>query len=61
MPPQQSAKEGAPDYGCLSNPFLCYSFKTAAFHIKVTVNDDGTWGYSEDTVLKIKDQVRALS
>ena len=31
-----------------------YAFKTTEFRITVTVNDDGTWGYEEDTVLLIQ-------
>ena len=31
-------------------------FKTVDFRIKVQINDDGTWGYDEDTVLMIKGQ-----
>ena len=40
--------------GICSNPFLSASFDTTEFRIKVTVNDDGTWGYEEDTVMQIK-------
>jgi hypothetical protein len=45
---------GAPHWGTCSNPFLDQAFKTVEFCIKVTVNDDGTWSYEQDTVLKIK-------
>ncbi|MDE2417669.1 MAG: FABP family protein [Burkholderiales bacterium] len=43
-------------YGICSNPFLEYAFRTDAYRIKVTINDDGTWSYDEDTVLMIKGQ-----
>ncbi|MES2115060.1 MAG: heme-binding beta-barrel domain-containing protein [Pseudomonadota bacterium] len=41
-------------YGICSNPFLEYGFKTTEYRIKVTINDDGTWGYEEDTVMQIR-------
>ncbi|MGV7206231.1 FABP family protein [Oxalobacteraceae bacterium A2-2] len=43
-------------YGIRSNPFLEHAFKTVEYRIKVTINDDGTWGYEEDTVMLIKGQ-----
>ena len=42
--------------GISSNPFLDYAFRTVEFHIQVSINDDGTWSYEQDTVMKIKDQ-----
>lgn len=49
----------SPHWGTCSNPFLDHAFKTLSFTIKVTVNDDGTWSYEQNTVLKIqgRDQV----
>ncbi|HSQ02474.1 MAG TPA: heme-binding beta-barrel domain-containing protein [Burkholderiales bacterium] len=44
---------GSPHNGTLSNSFLDYAFRTVEFRITVIVNDDGTWSYEEDTVLKI--------
>ncbi|MBA5604310.1 FABP family protein [Duganella sp. FT3S] len=43
-------------YGICSNPFLEYGFKTTEYRIKVTIHDDGTWGYEEDTVMQIRGQ-----
>jgi hypothetical protein len=37
-------------------PFLAHAFKTVEFTIDVTINDDGTWSYDEDTVLNIQGQ-----
>jgi hypothetical protein len=37
-------------------PFLAHAFKTVEFTIEVTVNDDGTWSYDEDTVMDIQGQ-----
>ena len=48
------ATQGLETWGICSAPFLAYAFKTTAFSITVTVNDDGTWGYEEDTVLQIR-------
>jgi hypothetical protein len=50
------AKEGDPNAGISSNPFLNHSFRTVEFRIQVKMNDDGSWSYEQDTVLKIKDQ-----
>jgi len=50
------ATRGLQTYGICSTPFLEYAFKTVEYRIKVTINDDGTWSYDEDTVLMIKGQ-----
>lgn len=50
------AKQESETYGIRSNPFLEYGFRTVEFRIKVTINDDGTWGYEEDTVMLIRGQ-----
>jgi hypothetical protein len=50
------ATEGDVCFGIRSAPFLQEAFRTVEFRIKVTVNDDGTWTYDEDTVLKIQGQ-----
>lgn len=41
-------------YGIRSNPFLEFGFRTVEYRIKVTVNDDGSWGYEEDTVMLVR-------
>jgi hypothetical protein len=48
-----TAAAGAEDYGILSNPFLNTAFRTLSFRMKVTVHDDGTWSYEEDTVMQL--------
>ena len=48
------ARQGDPYYGISSIPFLEHAFKTVEFRIKVRINDDGTWCYSEDTVMHIQ-------
>lgn len=50
------ATEGHEHWGICSAPFLRHAFRTVEFRIVVTVNDDGTWGYEEDTVLMIRGQ-----
>lgn len=50
------ARRGAADYGICSNPWLDENFRTESFTITVTVHDDGTWSYDEDTVMMIKGQ-----
>ena len=50
------AKEDDRCAGISSNPFLDYAFRTVEFRIAVSMHDDGTWSYEQDTVLKIKDQ-----
>jgi hypothetical protein len=44
---------GSPTFGTCSNPFLDKNFRTIEYVIKVTLNDDGTWSYEQDTVMRI--------
>ncbi len=48
------AKRGSVLNGICSNAFLDGAFETTEFRIRVTVHDDGTWSYEEDTVLAIR-------
>ncbi|MDI3383839.1 FABP family protein [Xenophilus aerolatus] len=50
------ATQGADTYGICSAPFLHEAFRTTEFRITVTIHDDGTWGYEEDTVMQILGQ-----
>ena len=50
------AARGATTYGICSTPFLEYAFKTIEFRVSVTLNDDDSWSYEEDTVLLLKGQ-----
>lgn len=54
------ARQESDTYGIRSNPFLEYGFKTVEYRIKVTINEDGTWGYEEDTVMMIRGQQEAF-
>jgi hypothetical protein len=49
-----SAEVGSITYGICSNLFLNEEFKTVRYDLKVTVHDDGTFSYEEDTQLQIK-------
>ncbi len=51
-----TAAVGSEEYGILSNPFLNQAFRTVSFRMRVTVNDDGSWSYEEDTQLQIPDR-----
>jgi hypothetical protein len=48
------ARNDSATSGISSAPYLEYAFKTVEFRIKVTINDDGTWSYDEDTVMMIR-------
>lgn len=50
------ATQGLDTFGICSAPFLDQAFKTVSFRITVTLHDDGSWSYDEDTVLKIRGQ-----
>jgi len=49
-----TATRGDTQSGICSNPWLDENFRTDSFTITVTVHDDGTWSYDEDTVMQIK-------
>jgi hypothetical protein len=48
------AERGSTVNGICSGPFLEAAFRTDSFVMKVTVHDDGTWSYFEDTVITVK-------
>lgn len=50
------AERGSETMGIVSNPFLEYAFKTTAYEITVTINDDGSWSYEQTTNLIIPGQ-----
>ncbi|HWE46797.1 MAG TPA: heme-binding beta-barrel domain-containing protein [Caulobacteraceae bacterium] len=47
------AERGSTTNGIVSSPFLDAAFRTDRFRIKVTVNDDGSWSYFEETILQV--------
>jgi hypothetical protein len=40
-------------YGVLENQYLAQNASTVRYEVKITVNDDGTWSYASDTVLRM--------
>lgn len=50
------ARREEDSYGICSNPFLEFGFRTTEYRIKVSINDDGSWSYEEDTVMLIRGQ-----
>jgi hypothetical protein len=46
-----TAVRGSTENGICSTSFLERAFRTDSFRMQVTVNDDGTWSYFEDTIL----------
>lgn len=50
------ADVGSETYGICSNKFLDEEFKTVRYELKVTIHDDKSFSYEEDTQLKIKGQ-----
>ncbi len=49
-----SAAVGSDTYGILSNRFLNTEFKTVRYLLNVTIHDDDSFSYEEDSQLKIK-------
>ena len=54
------AKIDDPTAGISSSPFLDYAFKTIEYRIMVTILEDGTWSYEQDTVMMIKGLTEAF-
>ena len=48
------AERGSTTNGICSGPFLDENFRTDSFLMRVTLGDDGTWSYFEDTVMTVK-------
>lgn len=48
-----SAELGSPTFGICSNPFLDREFKTVRYELRVTIHDDGSFSYVEDTQMKM--------
>ena len=47
------AVRGTTEFGICSAPFLEAAFTTTDFTMTVTINDDGTWSYEQNTRLQI--------
>lgn len=47
---------GSDTFGILSNPFLDKAFRTVHYELEISIHDDGSFSYFEDTQLKIQGQ-----
>lgn len=47
------ADPGQSAYGILENPYLVENASTRSYTCTVTVNDDGSWSYEQDAVVKL--------
>ncbi|WP_293224052.1 heme-binding beta-barrel domain-containing protein [Ottowia sp.] len=55
------AVRGSTVNGICSNPFLEHAFRTDRFVITVTIHDDGTWSYEQETTLIIPGQAEPFA
>lgn len=51
-----TAERGAPVYGVCSNAFLDRELRTVRYELELTIEDDTTFRYAEDTQLQIRGQ-----
>jgi len=49
-----TATRGSSVNGICANPFLERAFRTESLRVTITVNPDGTWGYEEDSLLRVE-------
>jgi len=49
-----TAERGQTEYGICSTAFLEHAFRTDAYKIVVTFNDDSSWSYVIDTILQVR-------
>ena len=47
---------GSEANGIVSIPFINAAFRTSSFRIRVSIHDNDTWSYEEDTVLQLPDR-----
>jgi hypothetical protein len=50
-----AAAVGEPTYGISENLYLSGAASTVAYEVTITVNDDGSWSYAENTTLHMKE------
>ena len=55
------AVRGSTVNGISSNPFLEYAFRTDRYAITVTIHDDGSWSYEQETTLVIPGQAEPFA
>lgn len=56
-----SATLGSNIFGICSNPFLDREFKTVQYDSTITIVDSSTFGYEENTQIKIKNQAQIFN
>jgi len=49
-----TAERGQTEYGICSTAFLEHAFRTDAYRIEVTFEDDGSWSYVIETTLQVR-------
>lgn len=55
------AVRGSTVNGISSNPFLEHAFRTDRFVITITIHDDGSWSYEQETTLVIPGQAEPFA
>jgi hypothetical protein len=55
------AKAGDPQYAIGENKYLAKNASTLSYEVKITLNDDGTWSYDENTMLKMVEMDKPFS
>ena len=55
-----AAERGSTEAGIASTAFLEYAFRTDAYALTVTFNDDGSWSYVSDTMLMVRGRTEAF-
>jgi hypothetical protein len=53
-----AAQLGSPTYGICSNQFLDRNFRTVRYELTVTIHDENSFSYEEDSVLEIPGQAQ---
>jgi hypothetical protein len=49
-----TAERGQTEYGICSTAFLEHAFRTDAYRIEVTFEEDGSWSYVIETTLQVR-------
>lgn len=50
------ATRGKTDYGICSSDFLEQAFRTDSYRLEIECHDDGSWSYTEDTIMMVHGQ-----
>lgn len=55
------AKRGCETYGILANQFLDEEFQTLSYKVKITILDENSFSYNQETILQIKGKPTTFS